>query len=655
MASAPASAVESRLRQPNPVRGLQDGQSVALEGRVQLLVEDHPGGRFKTRHFLATDRGRVELSLRDRGAVLEGGSRIRVRGRVVGEMLALDGTNSSVQLMSSAALPAALGEQRVAVILVNFQDDTSRPISRDAANTLVFQTTNDFYRQSSFGQTWLAGRTFEWVTVPYSRTTCVDGMLIAAEADKAVAAAGGDLSGYNRKLYMFPRNACSWSGLALVNENPSMAWINGSFNLKAVGHELGHNLGLRHAHALDCDISPTGDTCTRLPYGDASDLMGNVRTGDFSAYAKERLRWLNDGVSPPILFADRSGRYSIEPYGSSSVGAKAIKVPRGTDANGKRLWFYLDFRLPVGLDAVLDGVGNLSQGVMVRTVVEGDGDSIHQIDMTPNSAIGGTADLSDGALPVGRAYVDPLTGSTITVASVSSAGAVVDVSHAGSTIPEPAPIAVCARAAPTVSLSGDVMAATPGINVRYTITVSNGDSSACAPTTFNLATSVPQGWVAALGTGSLVLSPGASANTTLDVVSSGSATAGVYGVGIGAASGSDSAHVVQAGATYTVLAPTITSSIGTNGTSYQRGQTVYVSSYVKRGASPVAGAAVNFILRLPSGRSIYLRAKSGTEGYARATYRIGTTSDHGGQYALHAEATSESETVRSPTLSISVN
>ena len=120
------------------------------------------------------------------------------------------------------------------------------------------------------------------------------------------AAAGGDLSGYNRKVYMFPRNGCSWSGLALVNENPSMAWINGSFNLKAVGHELGHNLGLRHAHALDCDVSATGNTCTRLPYGDAADLMGNVRTGDFSPYAKERMGWLNDGVSPPILTADPS-------------------------------------------------------------------------------------------------------------------------------------------------------------------------------------------------------------------------------------------------------------------------------------------------------------------------------------------------------------
>lgn len=637
------------------MRGMAQGKTVALDGRLQVLIEDHPGGRSLTRHYLQTARGRVELLTQGRQMKVEASSRVRLRGRVTGEALTLDGTTSSVQVTSAAALPAAMGEQRVAVILVKFQDDTAQPMTREAANTLVFETTNNFYRQSSFGQTWLSGHTFDWVTVPYNKSTCVDGMLIAAEADKAVAAAGGDLSRYNRKVYMFPRNGCSWSGLALVNENPSMAWINGAFNLKAVGHELGHNLGLRHAHALDCDVSATGDTCTRLPYGDAADLMGNVRTGDFSPYAKERMGWLNDGVSPPILTADRSGRYTIEPYASGSVGAKAIKVPRGTDANGTPLWFYLDYRQPVGVDAVLDGVGNLAQGVMVRTVTQGDGDSIHQLDMTPNSAIGGTADLSDGALTVGRSYVDPLTGSTISVASVSAAGAVVDVSLSGSAVvAEPAPAPVCTRVAPTMSVAATTDSASAGTTLRYSITLSNGDSSVCTPTAFNLAASVPAGWAGVLGTTSVTLSPGTSANTTLDVTSTTGATAGNYGVGAGAASVAGSVHTVNAGNTYTVLAPSLSGSIGTDKALYLRGQTVYMSSRVMLGSTSVSGAAVTFVVTLPNGRTTSIKATSGADGYARASYRTGKTGAYVGQYGLRATVVSGSRSTTSATTGFTV-
>ena len=621
---------------PSPLRGMPEGAAIALEGRLQVLIEDHPNGRSSTRHFLQTEEGRVELALKDRTLAGAPGARVRLRGRVQGEMLSLDGTTSSVQNTSQAALPAALGEQRVAVILVNFQDDASQPITRDAAHALVFNTVDSFFRQSSFGQTWLAGNTFNWVTVPYSKTTCVDGMLLAAEADKAVAAAGGDLSRYNRKVYMFPKNACSWTGLALVNENPSMAWINGSFTLKAIGHELGHNLGLRHAHALDCDVSPTGDTCTRLPYGDAADLMGNVRTGDFSPYAKERLGWLNDGISPPILTADRSGRYTIEPYGTSSVGAKAIRIPRGLNSSGRMQWFYLENRAGVGLDSVLGGVGNLAQGVMFRTVIEGDGDSIHQIDMTPASAIGSTADLADGALTVGRSYTDPLSGAVVSVASVTTAGAVVDVTLPGDATTSPDPSTVCTRAAPGVSVSSVYGADGAGGTVRYSVTVANVDSTACGQTTFSLAANAPANWSRALGLASVTLSPGASITTTLDVTSSADAAVDTYGIGIGASSSAGSVHTASAGSTYTVQLPPglVKIGLGTDKSDYQCGETVFISAKVAKGGVGVSGAAVVFDITTPDGRTASQSTATGSDGFARITLATGSVSTCAGRYMV---------------------
>ena len=75
-----------------------------------------------------------------------------------------------------------------------------------------------------------------------------------------------------------------------------------------MGHELGHNYGLRHAHSQDCNASAFGDTCLFWEYGDTADLMGNNRPGQFNPFEKEQLGWLNDGISPPITPVAASGR-----------------------------------------------------------------------------------------------------------------------------------------------------------------------------------------------------------------------------------------------------------------------------------------------------------------------------------------------------------
>lgn len=69
-------------------------------------------------------------------------------------------------------------------------------------------------------------------------------------AEPAALAAGVNLSVYTRHVYAFPQNACPWWGLGSVGGTPSQAWINGSLALKVGSHDLGHNLGLYHAHSL---------------------------------------------------------------------------------------------------------------------------------------------------------------------------------------------------------------------------------------------------------------------------------------------------------------------------------------------------------------------------------------------------------------------
>jgi hypothetical protein len=546
---------------------------------------------------------------------------------------------------ASAALSAySMGQQNVAVILVNFSDNATQPITQAAAESLVFGQVNGYYQENSVGQTWLTGKSFPWVTISLSSTVC-DYSALATQAIAAVKAAGGNPDAYARKVLMFPKNACGWAGLGNLGGGATNAWLNGRFTLQVASHEFGHNLGLQHAHALNCDTGVSGGTCTTIEYGDVADTLGNIASAHVSPFAKERLGWLNDGISPPIATASAAGRYTIEAYSNGSVGTKAIKIPRGTDGSGRKLWYYVEYRQPIGNDAVLTS-GNLTRGLVVRTATEGDDNSSMLLDMTPGSyPTENTREMQDGALALGATYRDA-AGISITPVSLDGASASVDVGFGGST-PPPSP--TCTRAVPQVAIGGPTAAVAAGTTQAYTVTVTNKDSSACSAATFNLAASVPTGWSGVLSSSTLSLSPGASAGATLSATSPGSAAAGSYGIGVGAsnlASGTASASIV-----YTVAAPLapLSETVGSDKPTYVKGDTVRLTARVTANGVAVSGAAVSFRITKANGSVTTLSATSDASGAAVASTRLNARKDPAGSYAVTATASSQGRTASAST------
>ena len=172
--------------------------------------------------------------------------------------------------------------------------------------------TNFFY-EASYQQTSLTGNVFGPYTISISSTgTACDYYGIAMAAEQAATAAGVSLSSYTRRVYAFPSNGCGWWGLGTVGGYPSMAWINGSFQNGVVAHEMGHNLGLYHSHALECGAATIAASCSSVDYGDILDVMGSaVPPKHFNAAQKERLGWLGYGASPPITTVQSSGVYTV--------------------------------------------------------------------------------------------------------------------------------------------------------------------------------------------------------------------------------------------------------------------------------------------------------------------------------------------------------
>jgi hypothetical protein len=303
-------------RRPPPLDYL--GPPVELEGEVTVYYEDGLDGA-RLHHVLQTARGRRSLHFAGRTPELLSGDRIRVRGVEVrldsgsesSAVVAYCCEGDGVETVATVPLPATMGEQRTAVLLVNFQNRVVEGWSLAEAASVFFGALSEFLLEASYGASWLGGDVYGYYTLPIDET-CL-GLPVAEAAQAAAAADGVDLLAYDRIVYAFPRItsvACGFSGKATIGGEPSEAWINGTRPVGLLAHEIGHNLGLYHSHGLDCGASSLGADCVFGEYGDLADAMGGNQ-GHFNAFQKERLGWL---LPEDIVVASTGGVHQLEAF-----------------------------------------------------------------------------------------------------------------------------------------------------------------------------------------------------------------------------------------------------------------------------------------------------------------------------------------------------
>ncbi|OIN13875.1 Ig-like domain-containing protein [Oceanisphaera psychrotolerans] len=552
-------AISEQQRQgmPADIRTMLE-QRFELEGELEALYEDHVDGSHRLLHRLKTADGEeVTLLATDNQAELPHGSRVKAKGwllpkaeGVVDEtgvvdgglqllQIGGDGTATGSSVMSSAG--PSLGEQKTLVMLVNFTDKAEQPYTREEASQLVFGQVDAYYQENTYGRSWLTGEVAGWFTIPLSSQVC-DVKTLAAQAQDEAVEAGVELSQYNRYVYVFPNNFCHFSGLASVGGTPSQAWINESLSLPVMAHEYGHNLGAPHAHSLMCNdgtsvgggggavgVNPWPN-CTNLEYGDGLDVMGWAPSGHFNAMQKQRLGWLDD---EQVLTVIDSGQYTLSPVAAQQAGVKALKILKNINENGRKTWYYLEYRQPIGFDGSIAAADsmmdteNVTNGVTVRVHYEGGASNgVYLLDMTPETNV----DLytRDPALEAGSTFVDPDGLLEFTPIRVDGTEAVVDIRLFDSP---------CVSQPAVVEAISASQQGAPGETLNYQLQVTNPNGVDCGSLDITLDVQGPTGWSVQLTDSLLSLAPGETVTTSLAVTSAADAASGEHGITVRAWSG----------------------------------------------------------------------------------------------------------------------
>lgn len=315
----------------------------------------------------------------------------------------------------------------------------------DAAPLSVLTTlaagTAEFWSAQSGGRIAVTPSVRSWVRIDDPGSCSSSALANAALAAHGVALPS---SVTDHIMIYFPRRAdCGgWAGLGQVGG--PLIWVNGYPLLDVVAHEFGHNLGLGHANTATCTSGSSrvtlSSSCSVAEYRDYADVMGiamDAPTGSLNTALADSL-----GLAQTVTAAAGTrATVDLAPLArTDAVRALRIRVASG--------WVYLDYRPGTGRDQRMPAWA----GVQAHLLPDGGIPASRLLDGQPQSGYA----FSAVSLPAGTTWSVPGSGLSVTVASVTSSGARIEVTPDGVVRPTAAPVITSPAPAAVVGSSTTV-------------------------------------------------------------------------------------------------------------------------------------------------------------------------------------------------------
>jgi len=315
--------------------------------------------------------------------------------------------------------PFSIGKFRVEVFRVDFAD-SAYPVTlaeMDQANA----KSRDFFRSNSRNALELEYHVYpEMLHAPgkasdYDHNSNVLEAWILAKVAALGMKKGTD---YDILVACFPWAAVGYGGVT----SGSGIFLNGwpAYTGPAHEHEMGHRLGLNHAHAINpiADMFGTpGDLACVSEYGNPYDVMGNsdVPEGHFTVGYKKLLGWTD---SAEVLEVSKSGIYRIYAHDNAVHKGRLIAIRVASDTKPYAYWF--EYRsLPA---AARNGALCLFQGFYDSFAWR---DQVAEdqmlFDATPRSKPEIWNDYKDAAFAVGMGFKDKYGSAAFKVVGLGNA------------------------------------------------------------------------------------------------------------------------------------------------------------------------------------------------------------------------------------------
>lgn len=389
-------------------------------------------------------------------------------------------------LAAAEANALSPGAKKVAVIFVNFQDESNHTVTQEEMRQRVFTgptSVNAFTKEVSYQSVSLTGHENADGDVfgPYPiASSLANGcqheqyMTFASQARAAMQSDGHNPANYDYFVYVLPAtNGCPANGWTDVAPSQHV-FTSATMDSKVLTHEFGHAYGLQHSNRLDCNLGTlkvsfaTSGTCSIAYYGDNMDIMGDssgATANLFNATQRARL-----GLIPAssVLRTAAFGTYTVSDLNTAPNGVnKQLLMIPGPGAGSYR---YIEYRRPLSVFDAFVPPHEGSMGVGVRQgldYLDPEGHSFNVLVASPSSfkTPFDPDGLERGILRAGKSMYDPQTNTTIKTIAVGPTSATVSYTS-GSAAP-----------ASQVSLNSGVLSITGGAGQVNDLTVATVGSN----------------------------------------------------------------------------------------------------------------------------------------------------------------------------------